>query len=153
MADFFRGRQINSISLPAIDHVISVTHSEDSTVHFRIFNIHFKNSGTKIPKVELSPMGPFADLKLRRTRWASSDMAKAARKVPKELKPAKQKNVSHDVFGEKVGRIHMERQNFDKLQTRKMKGLKRRREENIDEDEPSEMDGEVAQNSGAESSD
>eukprot|EP01138_Halocafeteria_seosinensis_P000143 gb/GECG01000148.1/.p1 GENE.gb/GECG01000148.1/~~gb/GECG01000148.1/.p1 ORF type:complete len:318 (+),score=43.64 gb/GECG01000148.1/:1-954(+) len=153
--DFFRGRQIDSVSLPAIDHVISVTHSEDSTIHFRIYNIHFKNSGTKIPKVELSAMGPFADLQLRRTHWASSDMAKAARKVPKQLRPAKQKNVSHDVFGEKIGKIHMERQNFDKLQTRKMKGLKRRREEGVEDNESGgdESDiGEVAQSSGGENS-
>lgn len=36
------------------------------------------------------------------------------------------KNVSQDAFGSTLGRIHMEKQDFGKLQTRKMKGLKRK---------------------------
>ena len=39
--------------------------------------------------------------------------------------PHKEKNISHDVFGSKLGRIHMQRQDFSKLQTRKSKALKR----------------------------
>lgn len=38
------------------------------------------------------------------------------------------KNVSHNVFGSKMGRVHMKRQDFSKLQTRKTKGLKRSRD-------------------------
>ena len=45
-------------------------------------------------------------------------------KKPKGLEPNKVKNISRNVFGEKVGRIHMESQDLNKLQTRKMKGLK-----------------------------
>ena len=39
--------------------------------------------------------------------------------------PKKIKNISYDTFGTKVGRVHMQRQDLSKLQTRKMKGLKR----------------------------
>ena len=39
--------------------------------------------------------------------------------------PKKVKNISYDTFGTKVGRVHMQRQDFGKLQTRKLKGLKR----------------------------
>ena len=39
--------------------------------------------------------------------------------------PKKIKNISYDTFGTKVGRVHMQRQDFGKLQTRKLKGLKR----------------------------
>lgn len=39
----------------------------------------------------------------------------------------KTKNISHDTFGTKFGRVHMQRQDFSKLQIRKMKGLKRLR--------------------------
>lgn len=102
-----------------------MTHSEDNTIHFRLYNVNFKHSGTKVPKIELSSMGPFADLQLRRTKWASADVAKVARRVPRQLRPAKEKNVSRDAFGEKIGRVHMERQDFEKLQTRKMKALKK----------------------------
>ena len=43
------------------------------------------------------------------------------------FQPVKRKNVSRDPFGAKKGRIHMTKQDLDKLQTRKMKGLKKRR--------------------------
>ena len=41
------------------------------------------------------------------------------------LQPKKVKNISHDVFGTKTGRIHMHKQDLNKLQTRKVKALKR----------------------------
>ena len=41
------------------------------------------------------------------------------------LQPKKVKNISHDVFGTKTGRIHMQKQDLNKLQTRKVKALKR----------------------------
>ena len=34
--------------------------------------------------------------------------------------------MTHDAFGTKQGRIHMQKQDLTKLQTRKMKGLKRK---------------------------
>lgn len=40
------------------------------------------------------------------------------------LKVKKVKNVTHDELGETVGRIHMERQDFDKLTLRKTKATK-----------------------------
>ena len=42
------------------------------------------------------------------------------------LQPKKVKNVSYDSFGTKEGKVHMKRQDYTKLQTRKMKGLKRK---------------------------
>ena len=41
------------------------------------------------------------------------------------LQPKKKKNINHDVFGTKLGRIHMESQDLKNLQTRKVKALKR----------------------------
>lgn len=37
------------------------------------------------------------------------------------------KNVSSDVLGKKYGRVHMQKQDFTKMATKKMKGLKRSR--------------------------
>jgi len=34
--------------------------------------------------------------------------------------------MSHDAFGSQLGRIHMQKMDLSKLQTRKMKGLKRK---------------------------
>lgn len=50
------------------------------------------------------------------------------------LQPKKKKNISHDVFGTTYGRIHMQKQDLSKLQTRKMKGLKKRPAEKSVED-------------------
>lgn len=67
---------------------------------------------------------------------------------------AKQKNVETDIVGDKIGRIHLGRQDLSELQTRKMKGLKRSRdkvagghgaeedEDVIGEDESDMEDGE-----------
>lgn len=50
------------------------------------------------------------------------------------LQPKKKKNISHDVFGTTYGRIHMQKQDLSKLQTRKMKGLRKRRAEKSAQD-------------------
>lgn len=52
------------------------------------------------------------------------------------------KNVETDIVGDKMGRIHLGRQDLDELQTRKMKGLKRSRTEQ----EEAEEDGETNNN-------
>ena len=45
-----------------------------------------KKSGSKIPRIEMEEMGPSLDLVVRRTRIASDDLYKRARKVPKAAK-------------------------------------------------------------------
>lgn len=45
----------------------------------------------------------------------------------------KKKNIDRDVFGTKTGRIHMESQDLNSLQTRKMKALKRTKETSKDD--------------------
>ena len=50
----------------------------------------------------------------------------------------KKKNISKNVFGTMEGRIHMQKQDLAKLQTRKMKGLKRKPENEPSNEEPSE---------------
>ena len=43
------------------------------------------------------------------------------------MQAKQKKNVETDAVGDKIGRIHLGRQDLDELQTRKMKGLKRGR--------------------------
>lgn len=50
---------------------------------------------------------------------------KEACKKPKELKVSKKKNISTDGLGNTHGRIHLGKQDINKIQTRKMKGLKK----------------------------
>jgi ribosome production factor 2 len=54
------------------------------------------------------------------------------------IQPKKVKNVEKDEMGDVFGRIHLGDQNLEKIQTRKMKGLKKRgTEDDEDESEPS----------------
>ena len=75
---------------------------------------------------------------------SDEDMMKAALKKPKgsevcdirsfstfriltSSQPKAKKNITTDLIGDKVGRIHVGKQDLTQLQTRKMKGLKRSR--------------------------
>lgn len=97
----------------------------DDKIYLRSYRVLLKKSGSRTPRVEVEEMGPSLDLVLRRTHLASDDLMKAATKVPRVVKPKKVKNMSYDAFGTKEGQVHMQRQDYGKLQTRKMKGLKR----------------------------
>eukprot|EP00158_Paraphelidium_tribonemae_P000895 Partr_v1_DN23633_c0_g1_i1_m19096 putative ribosome production factor 2 homolog len=128
LLDFFRGEELKDVALNGLEHVISVTAVHDRVL-FRVHNVHLKKSGTKVPRVELSEMGPHFDFTFGRVKEHDAEQWKAAMRVPKEKKARKVKNIKNDDMGDKFGRIHLGRQDLTKLQTRKMKGLKRSREE------------------------
>lgn len=130
LLDFYRGSSMDAISLNGIEHVISVTADPnvDGLVHFRVYNVLLKKSGTRVPRVELSEMGPHFDFQLGRVRLPDTEMWKQSMRVPKESKAKKIKNVRTTDMGETLGAVYPERQDLSKLQTRKMKGLKRSRD-------------------------
>lgn len=127
LIDLFRGPVIEKVRLQGLEHVLQFT-SVEGKILLRSYRVILKKSGSRIPRVELEEMGPLVDLVMRRTHLASDHLMKAATKVPKTLKPKKVKNISRDAFGTKEGKVHMQRQDYAKLQTRKMKGLKRKQE-------------------------
>ena len=101
-------------------------------VHLRAFTLKLLASGTRIPKIELVPMGPSLDLTMRRHLPADPEMLKHSLKRPKLKKTdvekglgKKVKNMEVDEMGDLRGRLHVAKQNLDVLQTRKMKGLKK----------------------------
>lgn len=114
LLDFFRGDKPERICLKGVDHVISCTVSEGK-VFIRGYSTQFKKSGSKIPNVQLTSMGPNMDLTVRRTQLASEDMWKTACKKPKIANITKVKNITRTIIGEKIGRLHMEKQNLDKM--------------------------------------
>jgi ribosome production factor 2 len=122
--DIFAPVGVDGVSLQGIDHVISLTSFDSKYVSFRAYFVQFKKGQGKIPHTELVAMGPSIDFVLRRTQFASADLEKLAMKVPKQLKVTKTKNITTNVFGETLGQVHMERQDFDKLQLKKNKALK-----------------------------
>jgi len=133
LTDFWRGGKPTNIRLQGLEHVIQITAANEN-IFFRSYRVVLKKSGLKAPRVELEEIGPSFDFTLRRTHLASDSLYKECLRKPKVLKPKKTKNIGHDIFGTKTGRIHMQTQDYEKLQTRKMKGLKRSRDKLLDKD-------------------
>ncbi|KAG0371683.1 MAG: Brix domain-containing protein [Linnemannia gamsii] len=132
LLDFYHGQTVNKVALAGLEYVISVTsgpmtsEGKPGKIYLRTYTIVLKRSGVKLPRIELVEMGPSLDMTFGRMTEAKVDVWKQSLRVPKELKPKKKKNITKDVMGDTVGRIHLGRQDFDKIQTRKMKGLKKR---------------------------
>ena len=127
LIDFFRADRFEKISLKGLDHVLGWTILDDGKLYFRAYSIAFKKSGTKIPDVELEPMGPFMTLTLRRHQLPSNDMWNMSLKQAKNvLIPKKQKSITRNNMGDKVGRVHMTKQKLDGIITKgkKMKALR-----------------------------
>jgi len=144
--DFFRGEQRHHVALQGLEHVISFTTIDATDIMLRSHRVIMRKSGQRTPRVELEEIGPRMDLKLRRSRIADDDRFKQSLKQPKELKKKTKKNEEKDGLGTAFGRLHMERQNIEVLQTRKMKGLKLKKgkKDGAHKDEP-DMEGEVIQ--------
>ncbi|KAG6908346.1 hypothetical protein DXG01_005257 [Tephrocybe rancida] len=175
LLDFFNGEVVDAICLPGLEHVISVTCAptpdslnnatvnmypnqhptpEDISIlpkiHIRTYTTRLLSSGTRIPRVELTPMGPNLDLSLRRHKAADQELLKQAMKRPKLKKTdvekglgKKRKNLEVDEMGDLRGRVHIGKQDLNKLQTRKMKGLKGGdvdEEEGADDDDDDDAD-------------
>jgi ribosome production factor 2 len=158
LISLFNGEEIESICLPGIQHVISITcaptpaslnttitSQDDSSslpkVHIRTYTLKLLASGTRIPRIELVPMGPSLDLTMRRHLSADSEMLKHALKRPKLKKTdvekglgKKVKNMEVDEMGDLRGKLHVAKQDLGQLQTRKMKGLKNGFKDEAEED-------------------
>lgn len=94
-------------------------------------------------------MGPSIDLRLRRHTDPDPELLKQAMRRPKLKKQdvesglgKRKKNLEVDEMGDLRGRIHVAKQDLGKLQTRKMKGLKKGRDEDSEEDGDEDEDGE-----------
>ncbi|CAG9132747.1 hypothetical protein JYU34_017519 [Plutella xylostella] len=123
--DFFYREKVETIRLQGLEHVLSFTATDEGMVYLRSYRIQLKKSGQRTPRAELEEIGPSIDFKLRRTKLAADDLYKEACRVPREVRPITKKNISKDAFGSKLGRVHMVKQDVNKLQTRKMKGLRK----------------------------
>ncbi|CAN0365510.1 unnamed protein product, partial [Laminaria digitata] len=135
--DFFRGQVVNAITLAGLDHCIVCTAAQDK-VHVRHYHIGFQRSGSKIPNVGLKEMGPSLDLEIRRTSFAAKDLWKASVKKPRVTETRKTKNVSANQFGDKLGRIHLGRQDLSSMKVRRVKALRTVSKRSRDEDSGAE---------------
>jgi ribosome production factor 2 len=150
LLSFFNGEVVDSICLPGLEHVISVslgptpeglnTTGEEATdaggkdlpkVHIRTYVVKLLASSTRIPHVTLEPMGPSLDLTLRRHTDPDSEVLKQALRQPKLKKKEvekglgkKRKNMEVDEMGDLRGRIHVGRQDLESLKGNKGKKMK-----------------------------
>lgn len=124
IVDVFRGEVVTKINLRGLDHVISCT-TKGNRVLFRTYGLTYVKATTSVPRVEMEMMGPCMDLTFRRTKFASLDLMRVACKKPKGLKEKKLKNVSRDALtNEKLGQIHLGRQDLDDMKVRRIKALR-----------------------------
>jgi len=147
LADFFGGTAMDGIDVEGLQYLISISAGEstDSSVepkvHLRTYLIRTKRSGTRLPRVELEEMGPRIDFRIGRVKEADVEMSREALKKGRTTQPKTKKNVETDLIGDKLGRIHVGKQDLSKLQSRKMKGLKRSRRGDVAEADSPELSG------------
>ncbi|KAJ7596766.1 Brix domain-containing protein [Mycena floridula] len=135
---FFNGEEIKEIHLKGLEHIISIScgptpssPDELPKIHLRTYTTQLLASGTRIPRVELTPMGPSVDFVVRRHQDPDAELLKQAMRRPKLKKTdvesglgKKRKNMEVDEMGDLRGRVHVGKQDLSKLQSKKMKGLR-----------------------------
>ncbi|KAH8676269.1 Brix domain-containing protein [Xylariales sp. PMI_506] len=142
--DFFKGDSADKIDVEGLQCIVSISAEEPvgeddkPAIHLRVYLITTKRSGQKLPRVEVEEMGPRMDFRVGRMQEPEEAVWKEAMKKAKNTEERTKKNVSTDIMGDKLGRIHLGRQDLSELQTRKMKGLKRSRDVADDVDAGSE---------------
>lgn len=146
LVDFFKGEPNDKIDVEGLQYMVSVS-ADDAAgegdakppIRLRVYLIRTKRSGQRLPRVEVEEIGPRMDFRVGRTRVPDEAMRKEAMKKPRGLEERPKKNVTTDAMGDKLGRVHLGKQDLGELQLRKMKGLKRSRKGD-DDDEGLEED-------------
>jgi ribosome production factor 2 len=131
--DMFKGEETTKIDVEGLQYLLMIAAEEpvagtSPAIHLRWYKIRTKRSGHKLPRVELDEVGPTFDFRVGRVREADQSVMKEAMKQGKKPQDSEKtkKNIGMDAIGDKIGRVHLGRQDLGTLQTRKMKGLKRR---------------------------
>lgn len=148
LLDFFRGEISDKIDVEGLRYCVVVTADEPTAsetatddpsakavLRLRVYTIRTKRSGQKLPRVELEEHGPRMDFRLGRIQQPDEALLKEAMRRAKTTEERTKKNISTDIMGDKLGRIHMGKLDLSELQTRKMKGLKRERDQRDGDDE------------------
>ncbi|RDW84336.1 brix-domain-containing protein [Coleophoma cylindrospora] len=147
--DFFKGEPADKVDVEGLQYIVSISAQDivdgaesKPQIHLRVYLIKTKKSGQKLPRVEVEEMGPRMDFRVGRVREADESVLKEAMRRARTSAERPKKNISTDIVGDKIGRIHLGKQDLSELQTRKMKGLKRSRDV-VDDDFDDEMEDEV----------
>ena len=132
MLDMFKGASPKAVALEGIQHSIIVSETDEGSFLFRVYRVGMKKgseSDPTVPRTELTEMGPRFDFTISRERIPDFTMWKNSLKKPKTLsttvasdstttkRPKKNKNISTNALGQTLGRIHLGRQDYTKLNT------------------------------------
>lgn len=139
--DFFKGEPADKVDVEGLQYIVSIS-ARDTVdgeeakpmIHLRVYLIKTKRSGQRLPRVEVEEMGPRMDFRVGRMKDADESVLKEAMRKARTSQERPKKNIQTDIVGDKMGRIHLGKQDLKDLQTRKMKGLKRSRDVVDDED-------------------
>ena len=180
LIDFYKGDVVSKLIVSGIDHLLvfvasqpqqeadranpNINTDQKLIIHQHTFFCKLKkNPGdptSKVPIPFLVPCGPDMTMLIRRTQFAEQDLWNLSLKQPQALKKKKKKNKTTNIFGEVIGRLHIQNQDVEKMGGRKSKALRRaektaKAEENeaLDaelEKEKEELQGEFKQTYGFE---
>ncbi|KAF7937012.1 hypothetical protein BELL_1017g00020 [Botrytis elliptica] len=148
--DFFKGEPADKVDVEGLQYIVSISardsvdgEEEKPKIHLRVYLIRTKKSGHKLPRVEVEEMGPRMDFRVGRVKEADESIMKEAMRRARGSAERPKKNITTDIVGDKMGRIHLGKQDLKELQTRKMKGLKRSRDVADDDDEGGDDDEDI----------
>lgn len=164
--DYFTQNVESKVDVAGLQYIISISSQEPTDeltnppVHFRVYLIKtFKQktppasasqpstTTSTSPRVGVEEMGPRLDFRIGRRQAPDPNLWKEAMRRPRDPNTERRKkNIETDLVGDKMGRIHLGRQDLNTLQSRKMKGLKRARGDLDAED----VDGGPGQGKGQE---
>ena len=125
MIDWFRGPKVDTVRLEGLETVVVFTAIDEKNIALRVYRPMLKKSATATPRVELTEMGPSLNFEVMRKKLADDALFKLACKKPKALMKKRRKNMSEDVFGNQLARVHVGKQRTDDIQTRKVKALRK----------------------------
>lgn len=130
LLDIFRGPSVAKIRTVGVEHQIHFALTSEDSLAMRVRSMAFRHAsagtitdatttpdqttllktpwGTSV-QIDITDSGPSVDFQLRRIKLPSEDKWKRSHRIPAETMVAKhtQKNRHIDVFGSRVGRVHV----------------------------------------------
>jgi ribosome production factor 2 len=160
LIDFYRGDVVEKLIVSGIDHLLvfvatqppedtsnpNLTNDPKLIIHQHTYFCKLKKNpndpSSRTPIPHLVPCGPDTTMQIRRSQFAAQDLWNLSLKQPQGLKKKKKKNHTTNIFGETVGRLHLEAQDVNKMGGRKSKAL-RRAEKTAKEEEMAAQEAEL----------
>ena len=133
--DIFVGPKADNVSLKGLELLFNFEINPDlNKIKMTTYKVNLKKSGTNVPRVEFEDIKHPDDLTIefliRRKHIGPNELWKKSMKRPAakaigQVDVKKPKNKEMDDLGHLYGRVHMEKQDFSKLELTRLKALKK----------------------------